>query len=247
MLFALLALSSLVMVGYALAQSIARPSIPEFTLKLVAHPYDVPEKTTTTIDEYTGKETTTTQPGYHVENKSIEIIIKNQYCSSSYYLFYNVRHKGHYGEYWTEPFSYDSSAFNSGNLLSQSSSEYTVLSIPAVYPFIDGVEVDFQLEALLWHNIEVWISDHPGVAGAEELGHYETRLALHSTSGWSSTQTLTIEEFQTPSPEPTPTPTQTPYEESLQTEKFGPISVVIAFGAVFTFGLVLLYRIKRKR
>ncbi len=63
MLFTLLVLSGLVKVGSVFAQSIPRPSIPEFTLKLVAHPYDVPDKTTTTIDEYTGKETTTTQLG----------------------------------------------------------------------------------------------------------------------------------------------------------------------------------------
>ena len=58
--------------------SISKPSVPEFSVRIVAYPYDVPPETTTTIDEYTGKETTTTQPGYHVENKSIEITIKNQ-------------------------------------------------------------------------------------------------------------------------------------------------------------------------
>ncbi len=165
-------------------------------------------------------------------------------------MFYNVRYKGHYGEYWTELYSYDSSAFNSGNLLSRSNSEYTVLSIPAVYPFVGGAEVDFQLEALFWHNVEVWIPDHPGVAGTEELGHYETRLALHSTSGWSSTQTLAIPESPIPTPESTPTSspeiTPTPYGKPLETENFGPILVVTAFGSLFAFGLVILYRIKRK-
>jgi hypothetical protein len=52
-------------------------------------------------------------------------------------------------------------------------------------------------------------------------------------SGWSSTQTITIGEIQT-SPEPTFSP-----EPAL-------ILGVIAIVAVFAFGIVLLYRIKRK-
>jgi hypothetical protein len=253
MLFALLALSSMVNAVYA--QIYPKPSVPEFTIKLVAHPYDVPDKTTTTIDEYTGKETTTTQPGYHVENKSIEIIIRNQYCSPSYYLFYNVRQRGHYGEYWTELYSYDSSAFNSGNLLLQSSSEYTVLSLPAVYPFIDGAEVDFQVEALLWHNIEVWIADHPLISGGgmENIGHYEDRLALYSDSGWSGTKTLAFEASQTPSPEPTPTPTDPnfgptspPSQEPLLTQE--QLALILGLGTIVAaFTVLLLYFIHVRR
>lgn len=33
------------------------PSVPEFTVNLVAYPYDVPSSTTTKIDQYTGEET----------------------------------------------------------------------------------------------------------------------------------------------------------------------------------------------
>ena len=57
---------------------IPKPSIPEFTLKLVANPYDVPPTNSTKIDPYTGEETVTIIPGYHVENKLIEITIRNQ-------------------------------------------------------------------------------------------------------------------------------------------------------------------------
>jgi hypothetical protein len=74
-LLLLLAAASLIAVNSSSAQSIPKPSVPEFSVKLVAHPYDVPPKTTTTIDQYTGEETTTTQPGYRVENKSIEVTI----------------------------------------------------------------------------------------------------------------------------------------------------------------------------
>jgi cobalamin biosynthesis Mg chelatase CobN len=59
--------------------------------------------------------------------------------------------------------------------------------------FVDRAQVDVQVEALLWHNIEVFISDHPMLPPPyNEAGHYETRYALNETSGWSNTQTITI-------------------------------------------------------
>ncbi len=50
-------------------------STPEFTLRYVDHSYDVPP--TNRVDPYTGKNVTT-QAGYHIQNNSIEVIIKNQ-------------------------------------------------------------------------------------------------------------------------------------------------------------------------
>ena len=120
-------------------------------MKLVAHPYDLPSTTTTIIDQYPGKETVITQPGYHVETLTIEVLIKNQaFVSSSngnnYSLFYNVRVKGNFGEDWTELYSYSGSF--SGYCPFQSDSEYTVLSISSdYYPSI--TQVDCQVEAIL--------------------------------------------------------------------------------------------------
>ena len=73
LLFCILAVSSLLIIQCADAQSIPKPSVPDFTLRIVAHPYDVAQ--TTTVDPYTGK-TITTEYGYHIENKSIEVTIK---------------------------------------------------------------------------------------------------------------------------------------------------------------------------
>ena len=70
----ILTVSSLIMAKPACA-STPKPSVPEFTLKYVDHSYDVPP--TYSTDPYTGK-TVMTQAGYHVENKSIEVTIKNQ-------------------------------------------------------------------------------------------------------------------------------------------------------------------------
>ena len=89
--------------------SIPKPSVPEFTVKLASYPYDVPPTTTTTADPYTGKETITTQPGYRVENKSIELTIKNQpftpYTDAEGHIvnmYYNVHVKGHFEDCWRE-------------------------------------------------------------------------------------------------------------------------------------------------
>jgi hypothetical protein len=174
---AVLTVSSLVIVKAAPASA---QLVPEFTLKLVAFPYDVP--TTYGIDPYTGKNVTV-QEGYRVENKSVEIVIENQRTSN---LFYNVRYKGHFGESWTTLYSY--SMYSSESLKPQSSSAYTVISIPAAFPY---GELDFQAEALSWHYVDVWLSDHPmAPPPISEIGHYERRFTLDKTSGWSNTQTI---------------------------------------------------------
>jgi len=186
-LIVILTMSSLILVNVS---STLAQSVPEFTLKLEAHPYDVP--TTYGIDPYTG-ENVAIQEGYHVENKSVVFTIKNQPAT---YLFYNVRYKGHFGDSWTEVFSYylynpvsgDSSP---GNLVPQSSSfGYTTITIPAAFPY---GEIDFQVQALEWHYIQVFIHDHPmAPPPLNEIGHYEQRFTLDKTSAWSNTQTLTF-------------------------------------------------------
>lgn len=54
--------------------SITKPSVPEFTVKLVDSSYDVP--TTYSIDPYTGQNVT--HAGSHVESRTLDVKIKNQ-------------------------------------------------------------------------------------------------------------------------------------------------------------------------
>lgn len=136
-LILVLALSSLIMVESASAQSIPKPSIPEFTLKYVDSSYDVPP--TYGIDPYTGK-TVLTQAGYHIQNNSVELIIKNQpYQSyrnengSLVWLYYVVAVKGHF-EKWTYEnwasqtiYSKTYDSYPNGYIPS-SDSEYTVVT-----------------------------------------------------------------------------------------------------------------------
>ena len=73
---------SLIMVKPANAQSTLKPYVPEFTLKYLDNSYDVPP--TYGTDPYTGNNVTT-QAGYHVQNESVEVIIKNQPFTSYVY------------------------------------------------------------------------------------------------------------------------------------------------------------------
>ncbi len=172
-------LLSLLQSGLMLASaesSIPKPSVPEFTVKLVDHSHVVPP--TATIDPYTGQQTTNL--GYTVENKTIDITIKNQPFSPPDNLtniYYGVRVKGHFEEGWRELY-YITNSTNGNHLLMQSTSENTVIAIPQDYPQ-DG-KVDFQIEAV--------------VATAHPLFSYKSNFGYWTweTSGWSSTQTVTI-------------------------------------------------------
>ena len=182
---------------------IPKPSIPEFTMNLVAYPYEVPPTlptTSTTIDPYTGEEHVTTnpgKPGYHVENKSIEITIKNQPFTkyklddNQVKLFYSIDHKGHYEKDW-ENHLHDPSI--AGTFL-QSDSENTVRSITR-FP-TEGL-IDYRVHALIGYftsyNMPWTVYEFNG-----------------EVSGWSEPQTLTIssDPSPTPSPEPESFPTIT--------------------------------------
>jgi hypothetical protein len=217
----------------------AQPSIPELTLKFVDYSYDVPPKTTTTIDPYTNETITTTIPGYHVENKTIEAIINNNIGAS----YYNFRYKGHYENEWKYyPFSPSSSGYSLPDTYSvpykASNSSYTVAALPSYFfNDIERGEVDVQVQALF------------GDFRAVPYGHILPLPAPTydfyfegTTSNWSETQTITIGE----SLNPIPSPTSTPYQESQPTEQEVIVGTVITV-AVIGAGLgLLLYLIKRK-
>jgi hypothetical protein len=98
-------LSSIVMVNSTFAQSMFKPSVPEFTLEYTDNSYDVPPQPTSSTDPYTNKTTTTTVPGYHVKNQTIEFSIKNQPYPTNIdgnktSLTYLIQIKPHFSEDW---------------------------------------------------------------------------------------------------------------------------------------------------
>ena len=224
MLLILLVLSGLVMVGSVFGQSTPTPSVPEFTVELVEHSSYVPP--VYGIDQFTG-ENITMKEGAHYQWSTLNFTIRNQKVPSDYNLYYNIRYKGQYTDNWTELFlegdsymrqdegEYSTEEFLVSGSIPPSQRDLYRLEIP------EGAQVDFQVEAMIGgiYRQGSWFS-----AGDVFEGE---------VSGWSATQTLTIEEVPTPSPE------ATPIEPAL-------ILGVIGIVAVFVFGLVLLYRIKRK-
>jgi hypothetical protein len=175
LLIAVLTLLSLTIVGFAFAQSISKPSIPEFTAEFVDHSYIVPASTT--IDPYNGEQIT--HPSYTVENKTIDITIKNQPIvrpDNYTNLFYNIREKGYFEGNWSELFHITNKT-NDNALHRQSGSEYTVISIPDTFP--QGGKVDFQVEAVIATAHPFWSGSNFGIWTWEE-------------SGWSNTQTVIV-------------------------------------------------------
>lgn len=182
----ILTVSSVMMVR-PVCSAITKPSIPEFTVNLVDHSYDIP--TTYSTDPYTGE--TVTHPGHRVENKSIEVRIKNQPFASYLDengslvgLFYNIRVKGHFEDWTGEP--------NSENYVYRSDSEYTVKSYTLGENGLEitlGGQVDFQVEALIGYYTRVYGTPVPGIPGSG-TSYYD--VFTGETSGWSNTQTITV-------------------------------------------------------
>jgi hypothetical protein len=201
LLVVILAVSSLIMVESASAQSIRKPPVPEFTIETVSHPYDVPPSITTATDPYTGKQTTTTQPGYHVENKTLEAVIKNSLGTS----YYNFRYKGHYAQEWSY-FPFDPNSSNGYNFYDAgevpnpaSSSDYTVITLSFLpQSATAGGQIDIQVQALSGNYDAIPYGHMINVGGPT----YDF-IFKGAISDWSNTQTITIgETSNTTSPTP---------------------------------------------
>ena len=234
---------------------IPKPSVPEYTLVLVDSSYDVP--TTYSIDPYTGENVT--HHGYHVEDKKIGMKIKNQPFTSYYDdslgqtvgFYYNVRFKGSFSEEWTElyrasdgyPHQWSDSDYTVITFLSETGKTIESTGFSKTFP--DGVQVDYQVEAMIGYvHRDASKAFAPWVFTGEKSGWSETLTVTVPIS----TQLPTITPSPTAIPEPTPatssTPTPNENSQALQSE-----AIVGAFIAVAVIGAglgLLIYLIKRK-
>jgi hypothetical protein len=245
-----LALSSLVMVVSVFAQSISKPSVPEFTVRFIKSSYNV-----TTTDPSTGASVTKQR-----DNNTIIVVIKNQLfipysvgsetnsTISSHYisLYYNVRTKNHFDYNWTEQYPSQIQPAPQSNL------EYTVLSLqylvqlPSNYN-VAGGQIDFQVEAIIGNVTNVWDIIPEQYRSNQPLRYDERIWTIEQISGWSTTQTLTLPEDYI-APTFPPTPTITPYQVPERTKQFETIIGVAIVAVVIGAGLgLLLYFKKRKR
>lgn len=175
------------------AESITKPSIPEFTLNYTVQSKDVPGTTPTyTTNPYTGQQEIQTPgtPGYHQDLRVIEIKVKNQpftaYVDGSNYiaLYYNVSYKGYYENDW-----------HYYSRVEQSSSGYTLINFTEVPN--DGGTMEFRVQAKIGYYTEYHMPF---------VDHYFTG----QTSDWSNTQTINIPASSTVSPTPTTEPSIAP-------------------------------------
>jgi hypothetical protein len=190
------------------AQTISKPSVPEFTVAVVRHPFYV--ESTSQTDPYTGA--ITTYPGYLEENKSIEITIKNQPFTSVQMadgnwsrLYYSLRFEGHFAVddwvYFPEPLVMEKNRVNA------SQSEYTVISLPTW--LLSGNQpadrqIDFQVKAYLGYDEARYAQDSTGALFC--YGNYFTG----ESSDWSNSQTLTFQDTPDSTPQNVLPPSTSP-------------------------------------
>jgi len=182
-------------------QGAAKPSIPQFSVKLVDDSYDVPPSTTTTVDPYTGEKTVTTNPEYHVEQKKLEVTIKNPpftpYTDTDgrkHRLYYLVESKGHFGDEWST--FWVSATFASNSV-------YTVVS-PSYYPNrpVAGSQVDFRVGAVIGREHR----DNSGDPDSHVSWVYDIKSSYPvfyddvASSGWSDVLTFTVPGDVAPTP-----------------------------------------------
>lgn len=262
-LILIMAISSLIIVESAFAQSIPKPSTPEFSLKYIDLSYDV--LPTYGIDQYTGK-TIITQDGYHVDNRSLQFTIKNQpftpYTDPSGNqtgLYYNFRIKGAYGTEWNYyPFAPNGvttsrygGIFGGNNTespadLAQSNSEYTTITIqiPGLYNVPSEAQLQVQAQALIGYMVP---SDYM------MAGHVYVFTGQYGD--WSNTQTITISSSAptaTPNTStlPTQNPTATPNQSGSQNSSLFTLSseqiAAIIFVVVAVLVLVMAVFMRRR-
>jgi hypothetical protein len=199
----LLAVCSLLIIEPSHAQTIPKPSVPQFTINYVEQSYDIAP--TYTIDPYTGQ-TEMTSRGNTVIVKNIEVVIQNQAFSphqtadGNYtQLGYYVRAKGYYEQWITDSINEGGNIilYNNSMRTPASISDATILTIPLNYWNIKpGGEIDFQVKAVIANYYTVQSHDLyiPDYVGSDVI----------SEGDWSSTQTLTIPSANS-SPAPSPT------------------------------------------
>jgi hypothetical protein len=247
LLFGILVASSLMMVESAFAQSIPKPSVPEFSVQYLSNSNYV--QPTTTTDPYTGQ--TITRGGYYTQSTPIiKITIKNQPFTKHFDtsinktlgLFYQVRVKGHFTQDWAVITYWDATAQNVQFPTNYPEQDYSLQYTALQYH--DGIPskgiMDFQVQAGIGTITNDANSDHWLV------NLFSPNYVLSGeSSGWSSTQIITIGETSssTFTPNPTATSTQNPTPTPTQIPEF-PVLVILPF---FVSLLLVAVYLKHRR
>lgn len=189
-LVVILAASTLLMIKLSDAQSIPKPSVPQFTLQLVGPPFK--QNTTYSLNPNTGE----IEPniGYTNSYSYLVIIIKNQHFDQNYSsIYYNITVDGNPVRWEDNQYPEQTSDSDSTNI---------TLSIFGGwgYDSLIGRQVSIQVQTLL--------------GGLSYTGHNTPPFQSYydftgQTSDWGNTQTIAVPAnvpLGSNSPNPTPTP-----------------------------------------
>jgi len=229
----------------------SKPSVPQFTVKLIDNSYDIPPSTTTIADPYTGKETTITNTGNHITDRSIEVTIENQpftpYTDANNYrheLRYIVQFKGHFEENWRD--------FPSPNRrTTPSNSQYTVIlaSSNSMYgiplnSLAAGSQLDFRVQAVDGY-LKSLSADDVGPLGG-------TAFIDDVYSSWSNVKTITIH-----GESPVTPPTQTNFPSPSISDSYNPpqqkpwqssyLIVILVTVCILTIPIAIITYINKQR
>jgi hypothetical protein len=269
-LIIVLVASSMLLLQTACAQSITQPSAPELTVKQIDQSYDVPLTYRTSTNPYTGQQETTSEGGYHVENKTIQLTIKNPVYDDRDWLHYNVRIKGHFTSDWTNLYG-----ANDTYCPEMTNSDYTVIAFSNSYgggfsgpngariSAPSGGQVDIQVAVIEQSTVT---HGDPHMQFSWGYNNVYTQLG-----DWSNIQTITIgtiTEVQTSTPaptnppsEPTPppiassaptqNPTATPIQPNTQTDVLSgstwqDIALAVACGVIAVLAAALVLSLRRR-
>jgi hypothetical protein len=186
LLVATLTIVSVFSIQPTYAQSIPKPSVPEFKIDYtntvkVTHTEPYPS-----IDPYTGKTVYVGGGTSEYKVRQILIVITNQpftpYVDKATYkqvgLFYSVQIKGHYAQNWAtiEYWIKEAPAYNPRIPYQEQdySSEYTTLRIANDFP--DEGELDFRVQALEGWPVTHSTSDHIDLTVLQAIGAARKRL-----------------------------------------------------------------------
>ena len=206
---------SLLMVKPASAQSIPKPSVPQFTLTFQDNTYVVQPTTFATTDPYTGKQTITGSTiGAYVANASITVRITNQPFTpytdannNTIQLYYDVRWKGQFTDSW------EGSLFPNVYIIQDSSNDFTNIRLG----FTSNYWTVYDAAQINWHAlgnpVDIQVEACTGYVNRTGNPPYTplSQTFIGETSGWSNTQTITASNASAlPAPTPTPTSGTTP-------------------------------------
>ncbi len=186
-LIVLMVMSSLILLTLkpANAQSVAKLSVPEFSVTYADNSYDVPASST--IDPFTGQ--SVENPAHHVVNRVLTFTIRNQEVTDGF-LHYVIEMKGHFSGNWTG--IYDGTAttnsvltvwtFSTSDLSGRQEDQLYRGGVGFYLPYIG--KTDFAVKAQTWGEVMAKTSPQNPFGGSI--------TTLFAESDWSNPQTVNL-------------------------------------------------------